>query len=229
MKKHQILFILAVILSIHTNAQQVVATTGSYLENGYCSVSFTVGEPVASTFQNSETVITQGFQQPYNFYQTQLLEISQGWSGISSFINPSNPDIEAVLDSIMDELIIVKDIGDNIYWPEGGVNTLENWSSAKGYWVKMENAADITFSGTRSLGGTLELQAGWNLIPVWSECGIQVTDLFNIPQIIVVKSAAGYQLYWPEKGINTLGNLQPGKAYLVKLSENATIVFPECD
>jgi hypothetical protein len=73
------------------------------------------------------------------------------------------------------------------------------------------------------------LEAGWNLIPILSTCEIPITALFAIPQTIIVKDAAGYQMYWPEKGIHSLEMLQPGKSYLVKLSESVTIVFPECE
>jgi len=228
MKKLLIILILLA-FNFVCRAQQVVATTGKYFENRNGSVSFTVGEPVASTFQNGEMTITQGFQQPYNFFLTQLLNIPAGWSGISSFINPSDPAIETVMQGVMDELVIVTDLNGKQFWPEGGLNTIVNWDNQQGYWIKMNEAASLKLSGTRSLGSTLQLTEGWNLIPVWSLCEAPVTDFFNIPQTVIVKSAAGYQLYWPEKGINTLANLLPGKAYLVKLSGDATIVFPECE
>lgn len=227
--KHAFTTLLLILMVYQVEAQQVIASAGNFFENGSGSVSFTMGEPATNTFSGNGVIVTQGFQQPYNFYLTQLLNIPAGWSGISSFINPANPDIEIMLDSIMDELVIVTDLNGNQFWPEGGLNTIVNWDNQQGYWIKMNDAATLKLSGTRSLGNSLQLTEGWNLIPVWSLCEVPVTDIFNLPQTVVVKSAAGYQLYWPEKGINTLGNLMPGKAYLVKLSGDATIVFPECE
>jgi len=39
---------------------------------------------------------------------------------------------------------------------------------------------------------------------------------------------AGTNLYWPAYNINTLGNLNPGKAYFVAAADGGTITFPEC-
>jgi len=227
--KHAFTTLLLILMVYQVEAQQIIASAGNYFQNGSGSVSFTMGEPATNTLSGNGVILTQGFQQPYNFFLTQLLNIPAGWSGISSFINPANPDIEIVMDSVMDDLIIVQDENSNIFWPSGGVNTLNNWDSHQGYWVKMNDAATLTLQGSRATEQSIVLEVGWNLIPVLSTCEIPVTPLFAIPQTIIVKDATGCQMYWPEKGIQTLEMLQPGKSYLVKFSESATIVFPECE
>ncbi len=54
---------------IKLNAQTlkpfVIATAGGYASNTNGSLSFTIGETVTPTFQNGNTILTHGFQQPF--------------------------------------------------------------------------------------------------------------------------------------------------------------------
>jgi hypothetical protein len=45
----------------------------------------------------------------------------------------------------------------------------------------------------------------------------------------LVKEVAEAGIYWPAMNINTLGYLQTGKAYFVRVSEDCTVTFMECD
>nr|NQU92395.1 hypothetical protein [Bacteroidota bacterium] len=54
--------------SITSNAQQVIASAGGFYEGENISLSWTLGEPVIETFEGNGIILTQGFQQPYNFY-----------------------------------------------------------------------------------------------------------------------------------------------------------------
>ena len=94
--------------------------------------------------------------------------------------------------------------------------------------VKMTEPATILFAGTAAQQ-TLQLKAGWNLIPVLSRCDVDVAMLFADVDMEIVKEVAGWQLYWPFQSINTLGMLLPGKAYLVKMTAPTTISFPACE
>jgi hypothetical protein len=49
-----------------------------------------------------------------------------------------------------------------------------------------------------------------------------------VSDIEIVKDVAGYGIYWPAMGINTLGTLNPGKAYYVLSSANMEITFGDC-
>jgi hypothetical protein len=43
----------------------------------------------------------------------------------------------------------------------------------------------------------------------------------------IVKEAVGMDLYWPAMDIQTLYFFEPGKAYLIKMNSEGTLVFPE--
>ncbi len=68
-------------------AQEVVATAGSTLSNSSGSISFTIGEGVASTLTKGDKTITQGFQQA-NISVSMLSELKDLDFSISVFPNP---------------------------------------------------------------------------------------------------------------------------------------------
>jgi hypothetical protein len=56
------------VAAFFVNAQslspQVIASAGSYFNNGTVSLSWTLGEPVVETYTSVNVILTQGFQQP---------------------------------------------------------------------------------------------------------------------------------------------------------------------
>jgi hypothetical protein len=58
---------------------------------------------------------------------------------------------------------------------------------------------------------------------------VPVTDVFApLGSILtIIKEVAGYKIYYPEYSIYTLNKLMSGKAYLVRVTEDCSIAFPE--
>lgn len=73
--------------------QQVVASSGSYYDNGNVSLSNTVGEPVTPTLSVSATILTQGFQQPHYDVISSVLENTNSNLKISVYPNPTENNI----------------------------------------------------------------------------------------------------------------------------------------
>jgi len=209
-------------------AQQVIATSGGYYENDNLSLSWTLGEPVIETFNSGGLILTQGFQQPYNFYLQQILNIPMGWSGVSSYLDPLNKGMDGIFAPYQNELIIMASMN-GVYYPAQSINTIGNWDYHTGYQIKATDDFELTITGAKIPNPELELAEGWNLLPVLSSCDVDVENLFSgIPTLQIVKEVAGTNLYWPAYNINTLGNLSPGKAYFVASGDAGTIEFPEC-
>jgi hypothetical protein len=209
-------------------AQQVVATAGGYYEGETLSLSFTVGEPVIETFAYGDLILTQGFQQPYNFYLQQILNVPMGWSGVSSYLDPMNKGVDGIFAPYKNDLIIMASMG-GVYYPAQSINTIGNWNWQTGYQMKANNDFDLSITGTKIQNPKIELANGWNLTPVLSSCDVDVESLFSvIPSLLIVKEVAGSKVYWPAYNINTLGSLIPGKAYFVATTDAATIDFPQC-
>jgi hypothetical protein len=159
---------------------------------------------------------------------THTFQIPQGWSGISTPIIPLDLNVETLFQSILSDLIILQN-ETGVYWPGQNVNTIGDWNTLEGYKIKVANDVELTISGSTIANKTLQLSAGWNLIPVFSDCNADVAALFAEKDLIIVKQVAGSNVYWPEFGINSLGSLESGKAYFVLMGSDAEITFPECN
>nr|NQU90848.1 hypothetical protein [Bacteroidota bacterium] len=211
------------------NAQQVISTAGGYFEGDNISLSWTLGEPVIETFEGNGLILTQGFQQPYNFYLTQILNIPAGWSGVSVYLDPLNKGVESLFAPFQGDLIIMASM-DGVYYPAQSINTIGNWDYHTGYQLKAENEFDLSITGTKINDPSVEIAAGWNFIPVLSACNANVESLFaGYTGLIMVKEVAGSDLYWPAFNINSLQNLLPGKAYVVATEQPGSITFQDCD
>ncbi len=159
--------------------------------------------------------------------QLHNISIPAGWSGLSSYLMPNNIDIEELLSDILPELVIIQTMS-GFYYPAAGANTIGAWQSQSAYQVKVANDVTLSLSGFAEENKTLVLNEGWNLIPVISSQPVAAVELFaNVASnLIIVKDAAGTNIFWPAYSINTIGSLQPGKAYFVKMSASGTITFP---
>ena len=157
----------------------------------------------------------------------QYFELPSGWSGISAYVNPLDANIENIFEPIVEDLIILQNFF-GLYYPEQNINTLENWDTHSGYFIKVNENVELTIVGTRDVNKTISLPQGWSLIPVISDCPVNVEQLFAgiEDKLVIIKEAVGLQLYWPEKGINSLISVLPGNSYLVFMNEPAEITFP---
>jgi hypothetical protein len=69
-------------------AQQVISSTGGIVQNSSGNLSYTLGEMVIDTRTNSNTALTQGFQQP-KIIVTAINEVSGLDFSITAFPNPT--------------------------------------------------------------------------------------------------------------------------------------------
>ena len=158
------------------------------------------------------------------------LTVPQGWSGISSYLNPYNPDMPTLLEPIAGDIIILQDnVG--VYWPAQNVNTIGNWNMPNGYIIKMGNEAGLEITGFLEYPKqALIIPTGWSILPINSRCTINIEEFFGqSTSLIIIKEVAGWHMYWPEMGINTLETLVPGKAYFILMESEGEVAFPECD
>ncbi|MCB9033297.1 MAG: T9SS type A sorting domain-containing protein [Chitinophagales bacterium] len=101
-----ILFIIIFLFTIKAYTQEVIATTGNHYSNTNYSMSFTIGEPIITTYTTSNIIMTQGF------HQTKLTDIASfiknfySDATISVFPNPAVNSVQINLKS--DKLIQYK-------------------------------------------------------------------------------------------------------------------------
>gem|GEM_PF-970536 len=163
--------------------------------------------------------------------QTHNIVLPTGWSGLSSYLIPTNPAMDDVFAPISDELIIAQTM-DAVYYPGQNINTIGGWNLQSAYKIKTSAPCTLPITGDFFESRFVSLYNGWSLLPVPSQCEANVEDLFApySNQIGIVKDVAGVGVYWPAMNINTIGNIVPGKAYFVLMNSTfAELEFPTCD
>ena len=154
------------------------------------------------------------------------IHLQQGWNGISGYLQPVNTNIISMLNPLGNSFVILQNLS-QVYWPQQGINTIQNWQYSSGYLIKVNTDTTLTFNGQVPVNSTLNITAGWNLIPVLSSAQQDISTLFgaNLSHIQIMKEAVGYQVYWPDQSIFTLQFLQPKKTYYIKSDQAFTITF----
>lgn len=149
--------------------------------------------------------------------EVQVIELSQGWSGISSYLDPNEPAVAQLMSAIEDKLIILMDFDGSYYQPDSR-NNLTEWNVKSGYFIKMSAGVSLEIEGMYPLSAQLDLQEGWNLASVLDNQPAEVETYFSghLQDIEIITEVAGLKVYWPAKSIFTLQQLIPGRAYLVK-------------
>ncbi len=227
--------IIATILLLLTNFQIkaqslssfVVANAGTSAVNGALSLEWTVGEACITTLDGGNTILTQGFNQP-TLTQYQIIDLIAGWSGISSYLSPVNVSASGIFSQLSDNLVIAKNYS-GFYWPSQNINTLGLWYEKEAFEIKVNEASVLQISGKPFKDFSLLLNQGWNYLPVLRKCPVSVEDLTNgHPGIEIIKGIATNGVFWPQFGINSIGNLLPGKGYFIKCSSELTLTFPDC-
>jgi hypothetical protein len=159
------------------------------------------------------------------------LTVPEGWSGLSSWIVPTEPALEYLLAPLSPEVIILYN-NNGMYWPGQNLNTLGDWNAQNGYVVKLAGEGQLPFIGNKNQNLLFETTPGWQILPVLSPCEVETQELQNQlgDQLLMAKEIAGCGVFWPAMGINTLGTLEPGKAYWLNTQTGAVnFTFPACN
>lgn len=156
------------------------------------------------------------------------IPVPAGWSGLSSYIVPANNALEEVFAAFLYDLIIVQNFG-GVFWPQEELNTIGDWEHHSAYAIKTGNGFTLPVTGYQENNPVFLLDEGWTMLPVICNHNPNTGELFLpvVSDLLLVKEIAGTGIYWPAMGINTLPELQLGKAYLVKMQSAASVNFPE--
>lgn len=152
--------------------------------------------------------------------------LSAGWNDLSSYVDPTNKNIQSIASQLGDDLIILQHFGE-VYWPGGGISTLESWDYKKGYITKVMADHTLTITGEYPASKNIPIQMGWNLIPVLCKACPTVATLLgeNTDKVLIVREAVGMNIFWPAMGIYSLTRLEPGNSYYLYANEPFMLVF----
>lgn len=159
----------------------------------------------------------------------QNISLQEGWNMVSLNVHPSNVDISHNFRGIIEHIEVIKSpLG--VYQPGNPFNTLTQLTDGGGYFLNTALAYHFTPQGEPiDPQSPIALQAGWNLVAFTPQSSIQIeAALASISDYLIqVKGVDG--VYEPDNPYNTLSVLQPGKAYWMKLNEDAVLVYAEED
>jgi len=178
----------------------------------------------------SDTLFRENYITVLQPLHSQIIFLSQGWSGISTYLLPENPGIADIFQTVEENLIIaVNDTG--IYLPSQNINTIGNWNPLDGLIVKMTEETQIEISGDLNPITQVDLLPGWNILPVIGPCSQTAALLFGAlgDTLVMVKEIAGVKVYWPEPNIHTLEYLNAGESYFILVNDAVSIHFQACD
>jgi len=100
--KKRILLIPACLFSLLSNAQTieraVISSGGAYIEQGLHTLSYSVGQLSTETVTSSNNILTQGFQQPEDFF-TAIHEVKTNDRLITVYPNPVTSEIHVGIKS----------------------------------------------------------------------------------------------------------------------------------
>ncbi len=100
----------------------------------------TWGEGYQTKMSSYNNLNISGSLIPYDYG----ILIPSGWS-IIAYLQQDENNIEEMMALIVDDIVIVKDEGGNVYWPEFGLNSINNMKAGEGYQIKLENATNLSF------------------------------------------------------------------------------------
>ena len=158
----------------------------------------------------------------------QTIGLLNGWNMVSTYLQPQERDIADVMGPIADNMLLTKAEGGEVYWPAFNINLINDVVDGKAYKVRMNADIDLEVNGTIIKPELLSI----DLPEAWSYLGYPRTEAANIENalvsieddILIVKNQAG-DVYWPEFGINNIGNMEPGVGYQISMQNNTSLSF----
>lgn len=173
------------------------------------TIHFSIGE-----FQNETT--TQ-----------QTVELTDGWSIFSTYIQSENMDLISILEPIAYQVAIVKDYLGAAYLPSWDFNGIGELKTDQGYQIKTNVACSFGVEGeyVEPESNPLSLVSGWNIISYLRIEPAPANLVFNeLNNLVIVKDYTG-AAYLPNWNFNGIGNLEPGKGYQLKTTIEGELIY----
>jgi len=215
------------------------------VETGYYHPAQDVGdEPENSGFGgiavNGDLIYTSGNSWSRSLKGLYILRVNEGgamqevfcregWSIVSSYIDPSEPALEDIFANanLRDLLRLCKDADGRFYSPPFNFNNIGDWDVTQAYWVAMESDHTLSIRGEPVPPDTpVPLRAGWNAPAYFPRVEVEAEAAFaDIENVLLLAKDDDGDFYVPEHEFNNMDPLRPGRGYQVKVSEEVELVW----
>lgn len=160
---------------------------------------------------------------------THELYLISGWNMISTYMDPTVPLMDSLFAPVIANVEIVKNYLGQVFWPAWNVNLIGDHVVGQGYQIRMSSADTLFVNGvavTPELA-PIALPQGWAVIAYLrqmpGDIEIMLQSISN--ELEIVKNNFG-QIYWPQYGVNLIGNMIPGQGYQLRMFNAATLTYP---
>lgn len=174
--------------------------------------------------QNVQITVSANAATPVNIVFGELpqqqIPLSEGWNLISLNCVPTSYDVEEVF-SGPNGVLQVKNISkSHIPTVPEHFNTMKTLAVEEGYWVNMSQATTLSLNGTEILASQtpINLKTGWNLISYLPQAPKSTST--------ALASIANWLQQVDHLGVQPT-QMEPGKAYWVKVSQDCTLTYPD--
>lgn len=173
---------------------------------------------------------TTTFSQTNDEY-CQNIHLPEGWFIFSYHVQVANNDLDALIDPIKDQTLIIKDEQGEAYLKEWGFNGIESLDANKGYQIKLSSPDILKICGSpiNSSDKNISLHTGWNLIPQLEDASITVNDLtqgLKDNNLVIIKDYKG-ATYLPSLDYDGIEEVHPGQGYQIKVNEADVLQYPD--
>jgi hypothetical protein len=171
---------------------------------------------------------------------TQEILLSRGWNIFSLYVEPENTDMLNVVQPLNDDGLLVK-VQDERGLPidrhpvtSNWINNIGDWEVTEGYKIKTNDPAVLLVTGMPVTSPvTIGLTAGWNVIsyPVAypQDASGVLAEIMDSGLLLKVQDETGAAIEphpVTSSWINNIGDLDPGKGYNVKVTQNVQLTIP---
>jgi len=164
--------------------------------------------------------------------QTVRLNIDEGWNMVSVNVDPSERAVDEVVRSLVrsETLTIMKDSFGHFYLPEREFNNIPSpWTIPQGYMIRVERDIHLTIAGERIAPNTpVELSEGWQMVAYYPRESLEAPQALESIQndLLTAKDDNG-RFYLPEFNFNNMPPMEEGSGYLLKMENEAELIYPD--
>lgn len=163
--------------------------------------------------------------------------MQEGWNLVSFSQLPDERSIDDLISAIRTDVdvILSYDGEAQSYYPSipSDLNTLTQFSTDKGYWIKLNRSLVWTVDGVLvDETSPIALQSGWNLVSYLPRTALNIENaLVSIEgKYEIVRGWEGEALtHAPEltSTLSTLRAMKPRMGYWIKMNEPASLIYPD--
>ena len=137
--------------------------------------------------------------------------------------------MEAIFADVLPNVVIVENEAGQIYDPSTGTNTIGNWNQQEAYLVNVNSPVTLIIDGTEIVPEVtpITLDQGWNLVPYLRIASLSIGQVLApiILNVVLAKNRVG-EIYYPDFGIDTIGDMLPGEGYKIYVDQATTLTYP---